>query len=62
MSAILPIDPTLGAFRRPTSHDLWPVALAFLRISALASIAWLLILVLLPAALAGAALTGAATG
>lgn len=62
MSATLPIDPILGVRRRPTSQDLWPVLRAFVRISALASIAWLLILVLLPAALAGAALPGAAAG
>lgn len=62
MSAILPIESTFRVRRRPTSQDLWPVMLAFLRISALASIAWLLIVVLLPAALAGAALPGAAAG
>jgi hypothetical protein len=61
MSAILPIDPILGVRRRPTSQDLWPVLRTFLSIAALASIAGLLILVLLPAAI-DAALPGIAAG
>ena len=61
MSAILPTDPIFGVRRRPTSQDLWPVLRTFLRIAALASIAGLLILVLLPAAI-NAALPGIAAG
>jgi len=59
MSAIRTRDPIHGARLRQIGLDLWPIISTTLRVSVLIGIALLLVLVLLPAALAGATIEAA---
>lgn len=59
MSAIRTRDPIHGARLRQIGLDLWPSISTTLRVSVLIGIALLLVLVLLPAALAGATIEAA---
>ena len=59
MSAIQTRNPIHGARLRQIGLDLWPIISTTLRVSVLIAIALLLVLVALPAALAGATIEAA---